>query len=231
MRFDIITIFPGMFGSVFEESLIKKAREADILDIQINDLRNFTLDKHRKVDDYPFGGGVGMILTPGPIVRTLEAVKPKNPDARTILLSPSGSQFNQKKAWELSREKGLILICGRYEGVDQRIADHFVDEELSIGDYVVSGGEVPAMAIIDAVSRLLPGVIGDEKAVEVESFETGILEYPQYTRPRDFRGHGVPEELLSGNHAKIQKWQRVQAVKKTERVRPDLLEKKENQNE
>ena len=226
MRFDVITIFPSMFESVFTESLVRKARDADLLDIRTHDLRSYTLDKHRKVDDYPFGGGIGMILTPEPIVRALEAVKLESPQAKTILLSPSGIPFNQKKARELSRLPGLIFVCGRYEGVDQRIADHFVDEELSVGDYILSGGEIPAMVIIDTVSRLVPGVINDHRAMEIESFETGILEYPQYTRPREFRGHEVPEQLVSGHHAKIQEWQKEQAQKKTNQVRPDLLDKK-----
>ena len=225
MRFDVITIFPRIFNSVFEESLIKKARERGVIDIQTHDLRDYTFNKHRKVDDYPFGGGVGMILAVEPIVRALERLKPSNPDAKTVLLSPSGITFNQKKAWELSREKGLIMICGRYEGVDQRITEHFVDEEISIGDYVLSGGEIPAMALIESVSRLIPGVVGDEKAVAVESFESGLLEYPQYTRPREFRGYTVPDELISGNHAKIQKWQKEQALKKTKHLRPDLINK------
>lgn len=223
MRFDIITIFPGMFASVFDDSLVKKAREAGILDIRAHDLRSHTLDKHRRVDDYPFGGGVGMILTVEPVVRALEAVKPENPGARTVLLSPSGARFDQRKAWELSRLPGLILVCGRYEGVDQRVCDHYVDEELSIGDFVLSGGEIAAMTVIDAVARLVPGVIGDEQAVVTESFERGLLEYPQYTRPREFRGHEVPEILLSGDHARIRQWQEEKARAKTERVRPDLL--------
>ncbi len=225
MRFDIITIFPGIFDSIFEESLIKRARESGILEIKIHDLRTYTLDKHRCVDDYPFGGGVGMIMMVEPIARALVALKEKNPRAHTLLLSPSGNPFDQKKAWELSRKDGLILVCGRYEGVDQRISEHYVNEELSIGDYVLSGGEIPAMAVVDAVSRLVPGVVGDDQAVVTESFETNLLEYPQYTRPREFQGHEVPEVLISGNHAKIQAWQKEQAFQKTARIRPDLLKR------
>ena len=212
MRFDIITIFPRMFDSIFGESLIRRARDAAILEIHIHDLRNYTLDKHRRVDDYPFGGGTGMILMAEPVALALEAIKLKNSKLYSILLSPSGNPFDQKKAWELSRKDGLALVCGRYEGVDQRISEHFVDEELSIGDYVLSGGEIPAMAVLDAVARLIPGVIGDDQATLKESFETNLLEYPQYTRPKIFRGHEVPDILISGNHAKIQAWQKEQAI-------------------
>ncbi|KMP11066.1 tRNA (guanine-N1)-methyltransferase [Candidatus Nitromaritima sp. SCGC AAA799-C22] len=221
-RFDIITIFPGMFESPFGESLLKRARDEGLLDITLHDLRDYTLDKHRKVDDYPFGGGAGLIMNVEPIVRAIEAVKEKRPGARTILLSPGGKSFDQKMAWELSREENLIFVCGRYEGVDERVLN-FVDDALSIGDYVMAGGEVPAMVLVEAVSRLIPGVVGDENSILEESFEENRLEHPQYTKPREFRGLEVPEVLLSGHHQKIQDWQREEALKKTAAIRPDLL--------
>lgn len=227
LRFDIITIFPGMFESPFNESILHRARQQGLLDIRIHNLRDYSLNKHKKVDDYPFGGGVGLVMNVEPISRAIDDVKKQTPNARTILMSPGGKPFNQKKAWELSREKNLILVCGRYEGVDERVHLHCVDEEISIGDYVLSGGEIPAMTVVDTVSRLIPGVLGDENSVMEESFSDPLLEYPQYTRPRDFNGHKVPEVLFSGHHKNIQDWQRQQALKKTARVRPDLLKKLE----
>lgn len=227
MRFDIITIFPQMFESPFRESLIGKACDKGLLELRVHDLRDHTLNKHKKVDDAPFGGGVGMVMNVEPIVRAIEAVKKDRPDARTVLMSPSGGRFDQEKARELSRAGDLILVCGRYEGVDERVGLHFVDEELSIGDYVLSGGEIPAMVVIEAVSRLVPGVVGDEQCLEEESFAGHCLEYPQYTRPREFRGHEVPEVLISGDPKKIRRWQWEQALKKTAGIRPDLLNKLE----
>lgn len=224
LQFDIITIFPGMFESPLNESLIKKARDKGLLEFRAHDLRDYSQDKHRKVDDYPFGGGVGMVMNVDPIVRAIEAVKQDRPSAKTLLMAPGGKPFDQDKAWELSREESLILVCGRYEGVDERVR-HFVDEEISIGDYVLNGGEIPAMVIIEAVSRLVPGVVGDETSVVEESFARNLLEYPQYTRPREFREYEVPEILISGDHAKIRDWQLKEALKKTARVRPDLLKK------
>ncbi|MFQ5444488.1 MAG: tRNA (guanosine(37)-N1)-methyltransferase TrmD, partial [Nitrospinales bacterium] len=225
MRFDIITIFPQMFDSPFRESLISKARDKGLLEIRVHDLRDHTLNKHKKVDDAPFGGGVGMIMNVEPIVRAIEAVKKDRPSARTVLMSPSGRRFDQEKARELSQAGDLIFVCGRYEGIDERVGLHFVDEELSIGDYVLSGGEIPAMVVIEAVSRLVPGVVGDEHCLEEESFTDHCLEYPQYTRPREFMGHEVPEVLISGDPKKIRRWQWEQALKKTASVRPDLLKK------
>lgn len=225
LRFDIITIFPGMFESPFNESILKRAHEKELLEFCIHDLRDYSLNKHRKVDDYPFGGGVGLVMNVEPISRAIEAIKKEVPRARTLLMSPSGKPFNQKKARELSAESNLILICGRYEGVDERVRLHCVDEEISIGDYVLTGGEIPAMAVVDAVARLVPGVLGDENSVIEESFSDSLLEYPQYTRPRNFQGHQVPEVLVSGNHKEIQKWQRKESLKKTAEVRPDLLNK------
>lgn len=228
LRFDIISIFPGMFESPFNESILNRARQQGLLEIRLHNLRDYSLNKHKKVDDYPFGGGVGLVMNVEPISRAIDEIKKEVPKARTILMSPSGKPFDQKKAWELSREENIILVCGRYEGVDERVRLHCVDEEISIGDYVMSGGEIPAMTVVETVSRLIPGVLGDENSLVEESFSEPLLEYPQYTRPRDFKGHKVPEVLISGNHKKIQEWQRQQALKKTAEVRPDLLKKLEH---
>lgn len=225
IKFDILSIFPGMFESPFSDSILKRARDNNLVEIRCHDLREYTLDKHRRVDDYPFGGGSGMIMSVEPIARAIGEVKKNRPNAHTILLSPAGSRFDQKKAEELSQKEELILVCGRYEGVDERVNQNFVDEEISIGDYVLSGGEIPAMVIVEAVSRLIPGVLGDENALDEESFNTDLLEYPQYTRPREFKGNSVPEVLVSGDHKKIRAWQHEQALKKTARQRPDLLAK------
>jgi len=225
LRFDIVSIFPGMFASPFGDSIIQRAREAELLDIHVHDLRDYSLNKHRKVDDSPFGGGVGMVMNVEPIARAITAVKKEVPETRTILLSPGGRPFDQEKAWELSSLSSLTLICGRYEGVDERIRLHYVDEEISIGDYVLTGGELPAMVLVEAISRLLPGVLGDPESVVEESFHDDLLEYPQYTRPRDYEGLKVPEILVSGDPKKIRDWQKAEAIKKTAQVRPDLLEK------
>jgi tRNA (guanine37-N1)-methyltransferase len=214
-----------MFASPFGDSIIQRAREAGLLDIHVHDLRDYSLNKHRKVDDSPFGGGVGMVMNVEPIARAITAVKKEVPETRTILLSPGGRPFDQEKAWELSRLPSLTLICGRYEGIDERIRLHYVDEEISIGDYVLTGGELPAMVLVEAISRLLPGVLGDPESVVEESFHDDLLEYPQYTRPRDYEGLKVPEILVSGDPKKIRDWQKAEALKKTAQVRPDLLEK------
>jgi len=219
-----------MFESPFGDSIIERACGKGLLDIQVHDLRDYTLNKHRKVDDTPFGGGVGMVMNVEPIARALETIKKDVPKAKTILLSPGGSPFNQKKASELSSQENLILICGRYEGVDERIRLHFVDEEISIGDYILTGGEIPAMVLVEAVSRLIPGVLGDSESIVEESFSDGMLEYPQYTRPRDYKGFKVPDVLVSGDPKKIRAWQKTEALKKTESVRPDLLEKNKRSN-
>ena len=227
-QFDIITIFPRIFESPFSESILKRAQDKELLNINLHDLRKYTLDKHRKTDDYPFGGGVGLIMNVDPIVRAIEAVKETRPGARSILLSPGGNAFNQKMAWELSREENLIFVCGRYEGVDERVLN-FVDDAISIGDYVMAGGEIPAMVLIESISRLIPNVVGDESSLVEESFECNRLEYPQYTKPREFRGLKVPDILLSGHHEKIQDWQLKEALKKTAEIRPDLLSKEAEQ--
>jgi tRNA (guanine37-N1)-methyltransferase len=225
LRFDIVSIFPGMFESPFGDSIIQRAREEGLLDLRVHDLRDYSLNKHKKVDDNPFGGGVGMVMNVEPIARAIAEIKKEVPETRTILLSPGGQPFDQKKAWELSRLPSLTLICGRYEGIDERVRQHFVDEEISIGDYVLTGGEIPAMVLVEATSRLLPGVLGDPDSIVEESFTDDLLEYPQYTRPQDYQGFKVPEILVSGDHKKIRDWQRAEALKKTARVRPDLLKK------
>ena len=225
LRFDIVSIFPGMFASPFGDSIIQRAREAGLLDINVHDLRDYSLNKHRKVDDSPFGVGVGMVMNVEPIARAITAVKKEVPETRSILLSPGGRPFDQEKAWELSSLPSLTLICGRYEGIDERIRLHYVDEEISIGDYILTGGELPAMVLVEAISRLLPGVLGDPESVVEESFHDDLLEYPQYTRPRDYEGLKVPEILVSGDPKKISDWQKAEAIKKTAQVRPDLLEK------
>ncbi|MFQ5673743.1 MAG: tRNA (guanosine(37)-N1)-methyltransferase TrmD [Nitrospinales bacterium] len=227
LRFDIISIFPGLFDPLLNESILKRARDRGIVEVQAHNLRDYSLDKHKKVDDYPFGGGPGMVMGVEPIARAIESVKRGQPGAHTILLSPRGERFDQEKARRLAQRNAIILVCGRYEGVDERVGRFFVDEEISIGDYVLSGGEIPAMVLLEAVSRLVPGVLGDETSALEESFSSPLLEYPQYTRPRDFRGYKAPDVLVSGDHRKIRDWQREQALKKTARVRPDLL-KKEN---
>lgn len=225
IRFDIISIFPEMFDGPFRESILKRAQDEGRIKIRLHDLRAYTLDKHGKVDDYPFGGGAGLVMGVEPIDRALETVKQDRPGAHTILLSPSGGRFDQDKAWELSQKEALILLCGRYEGVDARVSQHWADEELSVGDFVLSGGEIAAMAVVDAVARLIPGVVGDPASLEEESFSHGLLEYPQYTRPREYKGTVVPEVLVSGDHKKIKAWQRREALRKTARHRPDLLRK------
>ncbi len=230
LRFDIVSIFPGMFESPFGDSIIQRAREEGLLDLRVHDLRDYSLNKHRKVDDTPFGGGVGMVMNVEPIARVIAAIKKEVPETRTILLSPGGRPFDQEKAWELSRLPSLTLICGRYEGIDERVRLHFVDEEISIGDYILTGGEIPAMVLVEAISRLVPGVLGDPESIVEESFAGDLLEYPQYTRPRDYQGFKVPEILVSGDHKKIRDWQKAEALKKTARVRPDLLKKNKQQD-
>ncbi len=227
MRIDVLTIFPSLFDSFLNESLLKKAIEKGVVDVRVHDLREYSANKHKNVDDAPFGGGAGMVMTPQPIADAIESLKgealKKESRSKTILLDPGGKRFDQKLAKELSTFDRLILICGRYEGVDERIAENFADEVISIGDFVLSGGEVAAMAVTEAVFRLLPGAIGNVESLKDESFERGFLEYPQYTRPEDFRGFKAPEVLLSGHHENIEKWRRQKALEKTATIRPDLL--------
>ena len=225
MRFDILTIFPEMFTSPFEHSILKRARETGLIEINLVNIRDFAEDRHHMTDDYPYGGGSGMVMKPEPIVKALRDIEGKKGKGRVILLSPSGKRFDQETAKCLSAEQHLVLICGRDEGIDERVRERFIDEEISVGDYILTGGEFPAMVIVDAVSRLVPGVLGCAESPEEESFSGKILEYPQYTRPSEFEGMKVPDVLLSGNHAEIARWRRREALKKTLLVRPDLLEK------
>jgi len=226
LRFHILTIFPDFFQGPFHHGVVAKAAETGIVEIHIHDLRNWTHDRHRTVDDRPFGGGEGMLLKPAPIFEAVESIWPERmPGQRLVLLSAQGQRFNQEAARRLSQYKELFLICGRYEGVDERVAEHLADEELSIGDFVLSGGELGAALVVDCVARLLPGVLGNEDSALQESFtDAGLLDCPQYTRPADFRGWKVPEVLLSGNHEEIRRWRRQLAREKTARNRPDLLQ-------
>ncbi|OGP87712.1 MAG: tRNA (guanosine(37)-N1)-methyltransferase TrmD [Deltaproteobacteria bacterium RBG_16_48_10] len=225
MRFDILTLFPKMFSSPFQESILGRAIEKGLVQIRIVNIRDFALDKHQVVDDTPYGGGQGMVMKVEPIARAIEWVKSEDDSARVIYLTPQGRPFDQEKARELVSHTHLILLCGRYEGVDERARELFVDEEISIGDYVLTGGELAAMVLIDAISRLLPGVLGSDRSAIEDSFFNSLLEYPQYTRPFDFRGSLVPEVLLSGNHLAISQWRRREALKRTWIRRPDLLAK------
>ncbi len=227
MIFDVLTIFPGMFQSPLAESLLKKALDKGVLQVRVRNLRDFTEDKHRMTDDYPYGGGAGMVMKPEPIIRAVEEIKAEHSEARSVLLTPQGDLFHQETAREMSAHPHWILICGRYEGLDERVRLAAVDREISIGDYVLTGGEIPAMVLIDAISRYIPGVLGCAASVEEDSFSQGLLEYPQYTRPPDFRGWTVPDVLLSGNHAEIAAWRREQSVRRTAQRRPDLISKAE----
>jgi tRNA (guanine37-N1)-methyltransferase len=221
MKIDVLTLFPGMFSGPLDESIIKRAREEGILQLSFHCLRDYTHDKHKTVDDRPFGGGPGMLLKPEPVFEAVESLA--NEQTHVVLLTPAGRKFNQAIARELSRFPELLLICGSYEGFDERIREHLADDEISIGDFVLTNGALPAMVIIDAVTRLLPGVLGDDESSQQESFSGGLIEYPQYTRPAEFRGWKVPEVLLSGHHAQIAKWRAEQAKARTEQRRPDLL--------
>ena len=220
---EILTLFPRMVAAPLEESILGKARARGLLRVQVTDIRDFAEGKHRVTDDVPYGGGAGMVMKPEPLVAAIEAAKEREPQARVVLMSPQGRRFDQEKALQLSRQPALVLVCGRYEGVDERVL-RWVDEELSLGDFVLTGGELAALAVVDAVARLLPGVLGNELSAQSESFAgEGLLEGPQYTRPPEFRGLRVPEVLLSGDHAKIAGWRREQAMARTRERRPDLL--------
>ena len=224
MKINIITIFPDMFTAPFNHSIMKRAQEKKLLTIETVNPRDFAQDKHQMVDDYPFGGGAGMVLKPEPMFAAVESLKTSG-KKRVLLMCPSGQPFTQEKAKELAQYDELIFLCGHYEGFDARITDNLVDEAISIGDYVLTGGEIPAMVVIDAVARMLNGVLGSGESAIGDSFYNGLLEYPQYTRPREFRGMSVPEILLSGDHSKIKKWRHNESLKKTFLNRPDLLEK------
>ncbi len=226
MKIDILTLFPEICRAPLSESMMKRAQENKIVDLRIRNLRDWTTDKHHIVDDAPFGGGQGMVMKPEPIFAAVEELQKSaisNQKSKIILMSPGGRRLDQKLATELSKESHLIVICGHYEGVDHRVIDHLVNLEVSIGDYVLTNGAIAAVVLVDAVARLLPGVLGHEQSAQDDSFSAGLLEAPQYTRPAEFRGWKIPEVLLSGNHAEIAKWRKEQALKRTKQNRPDLL--------
>ena len=225
MKFNVLTLFPEMFKAVFEHSIIKRAIEDEVIDINLIDIRDYANDKHNQADDYPYGGGSGMVLKPEPIFRAIKDLD--NQESPKIFMTPQGQTFDQKEAKSLAKESEITLLCGHYEGVDQRVRDELITKELSIGDYVLTGGELPAMIVIDAVSRLVPGVVGSKASVVNDSFYQGLLDYPQYTRPQEYKGHKVPKVLLSGDHKKIADWREKKALELTLNRRPDLLERKE----
>jgi len=226
LNFEVLTLFPGILEGPLNESILKRGREKGLLNVAVRNIRDTTEDKHKTADDSPYGGGAGMVLKPGPIFSAVEAIQAEHPGEKqlTILLSPQGRLFDQKRAEELSEEtRRIVLLCGHYEAIDERVIVALVDEELSIGDYVLTGGELAALVVIDAVARLLPGVLGDDESAYRDSFGDGLLDHPHYTRPAEFRGRKVPDVLLSGNHADIEKWRRRESLKATLTKRPDLL--------
>jgi tRNA (guanine37-N1)-methyltransferase len=224
MRFDIFTLLPDTFSPYLQASILQKAAERGLLEFHVHNIRNYTHDRHHTTDDTPYGGGGGMVMKPEPIFEAVEDVLGAPPACPVILLTPQGRVFNQKIALELASQPQIALLCGRYEGIDERIREHLVTDEISIGDYVLTGGELPALILIDAISRLLPGVLGDPDGAMDDSHASGLLEYPHYTRPPEFRGWGVPETLLSGDHGKIDKWRREQSLRRTLKRRPEMLE-------
>jgi tRNA (guanine37-N1)-methyltransferase len=225
--FDIITIFPEIFHGYLGESILKRAAQKGLLDVKVYNLRDYTTDRHKTVDDYPYGGGSGMVMKIEPLYNAINAIKADGKERWTVLLSPQGKPYSQDMAETLSKiDRRILFICGRYEGIDER-AREFADEEISIGDYILTGGELPALVIIDSIARLIPGVLGDEESSKEESFTWGLLDYPHYTRPPEFKGMKVPDVLLSGNHEEIRKWRRTEAIKRTLQRRPDLLNKAE----
>jgi len=228
MRFDIISIFPEIFAGVLDCGIIRRARQSGLVDIRIVNLRDFAHDRHKSVDDRPYGGGEGMVFMPAPLFEAIEYCRgsEKKENSQVVLMTPQGKTWSQNLAAEFATISHLIVICGRYEGVDQWVIDSLVDREVSIGDFVLTGGEIPAMVVLDSVVRLMPGALGCGDSAVNESFSTGLLDYPQYTRPAEYRGHAVPEVLLSGDHARIEKWRREQALEKTRRARPELMNKK-----
>lgn len=221
MKIDVLTLFPEMFAGPLDASIVQRARSEGLLDLRITNLRNFTHDRHKTVDDKPFGGGPGMLIKPEPVFEAIELLA--KAETRVIMLTPAGRTFNQGIARELAQESHMVMICGSYEGFDERIREQLVDDEISLGDFVLTNGALPAMVIVDAVTRLLPGVLGDDQSHVDESFSHGLLEYPQYTRPADFRGMKVPDVLLSGNHAEIARWRHEQARQRTKERRPDMI--------
>lgn len=234
MHFDIFTLFPAMFAGPLDDSIVKRARAAGIVSLALHNIRDFAEGKHAVTDDYPYGGGGGMVMKPDPIFRAVETVldlPPRQADAAAgdaatpiILLTPQGRRFTQRVAWELAEQPRIALICGRYEGVDERVRRHLCSDEISVGDFVLSGGEIAAMLVVDAVTRLLPGALGQEHGADEDSHATGLLEYPHYTRPPDFRGWRIPDVLISGHHSNVQRWRRQQALLRTWQRRPDMLE-------
>lgn len=225
MKFSVLTLFPEMFAGFASSGVIGRGIERGLLEFSATNIRDFATDRHKTVDDTPYGGGAGMVMKVEPLVAAVESALERMPGSRFIILSPSGVPLTQKLAWELSREEGIVLLCGRYEGIDERVVELFDAETVSIGDYVLTGGEVAAMVLLDSVGRLVPGVLGSDESAVDESFSNGLLEYPQYTRPPEFRGLKVPEILLSGNHAAIASWRREMAIRKTSAVRSELLDK------
>ena len=226
MNIHVLSLFPDMFTGVFGSSILKKAQEKNAVSLAVSDIRDFSTNKHKQVDDYPYGGGAGMVLKPEPMFQAVESIT-EGRKPRIILMCPQGERFTQKKAEELAKEDELVFLCGHYEGYDERIRTNLVTDEISIGDFVLTGGELPAMTVIDAVVRLLPGVLGQEDSHIQDSFSTGLLEHPHYTRPAEFRGMKVPDVLLSGNHANIDKWREQESLKRTFERRPDLLDEME----
>ena len=225
MRLDILTLFPGIFSGPLDETILRRAIDAGLVEVELHDLREWATDRHRTVDDYPFGGGPGMVMKPEPIFAAVEAIQPlAEPEAPVVLMTPQGRRLDHALAVELAAQPRLLIVCGRYEGVDERVREHLVDIEVSVADVVVSGGELPALLLLDALVRRVPGVLGGEGSLAEESFEGGLLEYPQYTRPAEFRGWTPPDVLLSGHHAEIAKWRRRQRLARTRARRPDLLD-------
>ena len=223
MRFDILTLFPGMFAGPFDESIIRRGRDKQLIDIAIHNIRDWATDRHQTTDDAPYGGGAGMVMKVEPLTACIESVKERHPASTVVMTSPQGRRLTHQVATELAGRDGLIIVCGRYEGIDERVRTLCIEDDISIGDFVLSGGEIAAMTIVDAVTRLIPGVLGSDESAETDSFCDGLLEYPQYTRPHEFRGLAVPEILLSGNHELIRKWRRRESLRKTRLLRPDLM--------
>jgi tRNA (guanine37-N1)-methyltransferase len=223
MRFDILTLFPEMFSGPFDSSIIQRGKDKQLIDIEIFNIRSWATDRHQVTDDAPYGGGAGMVMKPEPLVHCIESVKARHPESTVLMTSPRGRQLTHQVARELTEKSGLIIVCGRYEGIDERVRTLCIEDDISLGDFVLSGGEIAAMAIVDAVTRLIPGVLGSEESAETDSFCDGLLEYPHYTRPPEFRGLDVPKELLSGNHELIRKWRRRESLRKTSILRPDLV--------
>jgi tRNA (guanine37-N1)-methyltransferase len=223
MKFDILTLFPGMFTGPFDESIIKRAQDKQLIDISLHNIRDWATDKHQTADDAPYGGGAGMVMKAEPLASCIESVKAGNPASTVVMTSPHGRPLTHNIARELSGRSGLIIVCGRYEGIDERIRTLYIEDDISLGDFVLSGGEIAAMAIVDAVTRLIPGALGSSESAETDSFGDGLLEYPHYTRPPEFKGLAVPAPLLSGHHEQIRKWRRKESLRKTRMLRPDLL--------